>query len=144
MDLVGRPRTCSDNSINMISVFTLMKSLIFINGNKISDKLSNFYFRSMWIKLVALRRNLYQEVALSFKKVGDPWPWAIVRGVTREAKGAQFPGFRVTMWAPNHCGGRLKVPTMSQVLSSIQYICFRKTSGSNMGAPNLLLDPRAI
>ena len=26
----------------------------------------------MCIKLVALRMNLYQEVALSFKKVGDP------------------------------------------------------------------------
>jgi len=25
------------------------------------------------IKLVALRMNLYQEVALSFKKVGNPW-----------------------------------------------------------------------
>jgi len=26
------------------------------------------------IKLVALRTNLYQEVALRSKKVGDPWP----------------------------------------------------------------------
>jgi len=26
---------------------------------------------------------------------------------------------------------------MSEVLSPIDYICFRKTSGSNMGAPNL-------
>jgi len=33
---------------------------------------------------------------------------------------------------------------MLQALSSIQYICFRKTSGSNMGAPNLLLAPDAI
>ena len=46
--------------------------------------------------------------------------------------------------APNRCGGRKKVPTMSQVLSSIQYICFRKTSGANMGAPNLLLAQGAI
>jgi len=30
---------------------------------------------------------------------------------------------------------------MSQVLSSIQYICFGKTSGSNIGAPNLLIIP---
>ena len=37
--------------------------------------------------------------------------------------------------------GRRKVPTMSQVLSSIQYIWFRKISGSNMGAPNSLLAP---
>jgi len=27
----------------------------------------------MCIKLVALRMNLHQEVAVSFKKVGDPW-----------------------------------------------------------------------
>jgi len=33
---------------------------------------------------------------------------------------------------------------MLQVLSSIQYICFRKTSISNMGSPNLLLAPGAI
>jgi len=37
-----------------------------------------------------------------------------------------------------------KVPTMSQVLSSTQYICFWKTSGSNMWASNLLLAPGAI
>jgi len=34
---------------------------------------ANFYFRSVCIKLVALRMNLYQEAALSSKKVGDPW-----------------------------------------------------------------------
>jgi len=33
---------------------------------------------------------------------------------------------------------------MSQVLLSIQYIRFRKISGSTMGAPNLLLAPGAI
>jgi len=44
-------------------------------------------------------------------------------------------------WAPSHCWGAKK-STISQVLSSIQYICFRKTSVSNMRAPNLLL-PRA-
>jgi len=31
--------------------------------------------------------------------------------------------------------GWRKIPTMSQVLSSIQYICFWKTSVSNMRAP---------
>jgi len=40
--------------------------------------------------------------------------------------------------------GLRKVLTMSQVLFSIQYICFRNTSGSNMGAPNLFLAPGAI
>jgi len=33
---------------------------------------ANFYFRSLCIKLVALRMNLYHEAALSFKKFGDP------------------------------------------------------------------------
>jgi len=34
---------------------------------------ANYYFRSLCIKkLVALRMNLYQETALSFKKFGDP------------------------------------------------------------------------
>jgi len=33
---------------------------------------------------------------------------------------------------------------MSQLLSSVLYICFRKTSGSNIGAPNLLHAPGAI
>jgi len=66
------------------------------------------------------------------------------RGVTRGEKGAQFPGRRITMGAPNGRGGRRKVPTMSHVLSSTQYISFRKISGSNMGAPNLLFAPGAI
>jgi len=45
--------------------------------------------------------------------------------------------------ASNH-GGRQKVPTISQVLTSAQYICSRKTLGSNMGAPNLFLALGAI
>jgi len=67
-------------------------------------------------------------------------------------KWTQFPGRRSTIGAPNHRGGgaandgggRQKVPTILQVLSSMQYICFRKTSGSDMGAPYLLLAPVAI
>jgi len=48
------------------------------------------------------------------------------------------------MGGPNNFGARRKVTTMSPILVSIQNICFRKTSGSNMGAPNLLLVPGAI
>jgi len=33
---------------------------------------ANFYFRSLCIKLVALRMNLCHEAALSFKKFGHP------------------------------------------------------------------------
>jgi len=49
---------------------------------------------------------------------------------------AQFPGRRITMEAPKSPNNVTSI--------SVQYICFRKTSGSNMGAPNLLLAPRAI
>ena len=52
-------------------------------------------------------------------------------------RGLNSPGAE-SLW------GRRKVPTMSQVLSSIQCIWFRKISGSNMGASNLLLAPGAI
>jgi len=45
-------------------------------------------------------------------------------------KGAQFSRRRITV------GGCLEGPTMSQVLSSIEYICFQETSGSNMGCQN--------
>jgi len=33
---------------------------------------ANFYFKSLCIKLVALRMNLYQEIALSFKQFSNP------------------------------------------------------------------------
>ena len=59
-------------------------------------------------------------------------------------RGAQFPERWVIMGGTEWLRGAPKIPTMSQVLSSIQYICFRETSGSNMGAPNLLLAPGAI
>jgi len=54
-----------------------------------------------------------------------------------EARGHNSPGVE-SLW------GRPKVSTTSKVLSSVQHICFRKTSGSNMGASNLLLAPGAI
>jgi len=69
----------------------------------------------------------------------------ISRVVTRGQGGRNSMGTK-SLWArwsnagdAERLWGRQKVPTMSQALSSIQYICFRKTSGSNMGAPNLLL-----
>jgi len=54
------------------------------------------------------------------------------------------------MGTPNHYGDaeslrdRWKGPAMSQVLSSIQYICFRKTSGSNMGRQTCFLPGRHL
>ena len=45
---------------------------------------------------------------------------------------------QITPEAPNHCRVRRNVPTMSQVVSSAQCICFQKTSGSNTAAPKLL------
>jgi len=44
-DLVGRPRACSDNSINMISVFALMNIVNFYEWHIIEDKLSKFLFQ---------------------------------------------------------------------------------------------------
>jgi len=49
-----------------------MNILDFFIDNILEDKLSKFLFRSVCIKLESLRINLYKEVALSFKKVGDP------------------------------------------------------------------------
>jgi len=73
------------------------------------------------------------------------------RGVTWVGKGGTVPrvpnhygGVESFRREPNKCRGRQKVPKMSQVLSPIQYICFRNTSDSNMGAPNSLLAPSAI
>ena len=43
-----------------------------------------------------------------------------------------------------HFPGRRKSLMMSQILSSMQNICFRKTSDSNMAASNSLLVPGAI
>ena len=57
-------------------------------------------------------------------------------------QGAQFPGRRTTMKAPNDCGAP-RSPN-NGTSTSVQYICFRKTSGSNMVTLNLLLAPGAI
>jgi len=50
--------------------------------------------------------------------------------------GAQFHGRRITRRAP-------KSPN-NATSTSVQYICFRKTSCLNMGEPNLLLAPGVI
>jgi len=58
-----------------------------------------------------------------------------------QGQGGRFPGRRITvgdggaesLWrAP-------KVPTRSHVLSSMQYICFRKTAFANMGRQTCFL-----
>jgi len=58
------------------------------------------------------------------------------RCVTRWARGAQFPGRRITT------GAEKSQQCYKYFLQ--QLICFRKTSGSNMGAPNLCLAPGTI
>jgi len=86
------------------------------------------------------------RILMRFPFNWQPWCWCT--GVSRVwAKGAQFPGRRITMGLSNYCRRRQmrrKVPTMSQKLSSIQYICFRQVSSSNMWARNLLLAAGAI
>jgi len=71
---------------------------------------------------------------------------SVTRGVTRGDKRGAIPrapchyGGAKSLWgAPNGSGACRKVPTISQVLSSIQYICFRKTSVSNMGRQTCFL-----
>jgi len=64
------------------------------------------------------------------------------RVVTRRGKGAQFPERRITMGALNHCGGRRKVPTMSQVLSSIHTFASERPHIRTLGHQTCIL-PRA-
>jgi len=66
-----------------------------------------------------------------------------IRGVKRGQGGRNYPGAE-SLWGAEILRGRQKVATMSHVHSSIQYICIRKTSGSKLVAPNLLLAPGAI
>ena len=63
------------------------------------------------------------------------------QGRNEGGKGGTISRRRITMGAPSDCGNRRKVPTMSQVLSSMQYICFRKTLSSNMGSHKLASCP---
>ena len=73
--------------------------------------------------------------------------WGLTRVVGKRGKspGAESLGVDKSLWgAPNNGGGRRKVPTMSKVLSSVQYICFGKFIGSNMVVPNLLFFACAI
>jgi len=58
------------------------------------------------------------------------------QGRNDSVQGARFTGRQITMRAP-------KSPN-NVTRNAVQYICFRKTSGSNTGAPNLLLAPGAI
>jgi len=66
------------------------------------------------------------------------------RGVTMCGKEGTIPR------ASNHymevvkLRGWRKISTISQVVSSVQYICFRKTSWFEHGAPNFLLAPGTI
>ena len=48
-------------------------------------------------------------------------------------QGTRFPGLQITMRAPKSRNNVTR--------TSVQCICFRKSSGSNTGAPNVLLAP---
>jgi len=67
----------------------------------------------------------------------------LVGGASPASPPVFAPG-QSTAREPNGYRRRRKIPKMSQILSSMQYIFFRKTSASNIGAPNLLLAPCAI
>jgi len=55
----------------------------------------------------------------------------VLRGATRGGKGGTIPR------APNHCGGRGKIQTVSQVLSSIQCIASKTTLNFEHGGAKL-------
>jgi len=61
----------------------------------------------------------------------------VSRVVTRRGKGGEIAR------SPNDCGGAEKSQQCRKYFLQ-QHICFQKSSGSNMGAPNLLLAPGAI
>jgi len=65
-----------------------------------------------------------------------------IQGRNDGEQGAQLPRRRITMRAPNDCGSPKSRKNVTR--TSVQYICLRKTSGLNIGAPNLLLAPGAI
>jgi len=102
------------------------------------------------MKMIILKRALLFVFAIFFLRENrvcsnyELFHYVESRDVTRRGKKGTIP------WAPNHVGslndciGSRKLPTISQVLSSITYNCFRKSSGSNIWAPNLRLPPGAI
>ena len=92
------------------------------NGS--ADKERETAFQNMTQEL---REGFPCQNAFTCHKISKP-QLAARRGVTRWARGSQFAGCR-------------KVPTMSQVLSSIQHIYFRKTSCSNTRAAKLASCP---
>jgi len=101
--------------------------------------------RRVWVEN-SERMSSFATVTVSFFSKPNKTSWHLYgcRGVTRGAREAQCPGRRITTGSAEWVLGRLKVQTMSQVLSSIQYICFLKTSNSNMVAPNVLLARGAV
>ena len=61
------------------------------------------------------------------------------QGVTKGARGAQFHWCRIAMGTLNDCGVCRKVPTMSQVLSSILCICFQRPQVRTCGCQTCFL-----
>jgi len=62
-----------------------------------------------------------------------------------KGQGAQLPERRITLGALKNCGAPKNRNNVTPTFfNRLQYICFRKTSGSKMGAPNLHPAPGAI
>jgi len=70
------------------------------------------------------------------KHVTGPGTYRVGQG------GHNSPGAESLWGRRMNAGGAGKFQQCYQVLSSVQHVYFRQTSGSNTGAPNLLL-PRA-
>jgi len=97
----------------MINVFTLRN----INTKISEGKLSKIFISEVCIKLVALRMMLYQEVAHSFRKVGDPWFRASLFGAISDASSTHLGRFgtrpgsasrRIHRWSPTRALATLR------------------------------------
>jgi len=142
---------------SQVTIYFLPTSRHRMVASSCQDAFENLVWHStiMWLKCSWIVANIHLRIQ---GWIQPAWFWGqfqyylVVKsgGVTRRARGAQFPGHQVTMGAPNHCRSAQwlrkcrKVPTMWQILSSMQNICFQKTSVLNIGAPNLLLTLGAI
>ena len=104
-----------------------------LNSNKRGLFMNQARRSSMFPKRTPCAQQL-QSLVVDLRVKRDFAKNGAVQGVTTGNRGT-IPR------APNHCGGRRKLPTMSQVLPSIQRICFWKTSGSTMGGIKLASCP---
>ena len=153
--------------INELNFLAFMKKFIKINNEIHSDRTSQntwlyiYIFQycvgqlaKLWLHislnlhwvlwmLPTNKFNLFVQILNSFIQVQNNI--CASTGHNEGGKGGHSSLGVESLWGVlNDYGWHRKVPTTSQAVSAIQHICFRKTSGSNIGAPHLLLTPGTI